>query len=120
MKRNKILWLIFICVLFFFGCTREYVCNEPYVDKNGHCCLDLDKDGLCDSANSLDEPYQADSESYDIIHEPRILTQDTLDGKWREIEAEDRYEFFLKRGESEREALEEKYERKKETSKRDC
>lgn len=121
MKKNKLLWLIFVCVLFFFGCTREYACNDPYIDMNGKCCLDLNQDNTCD-AKAIEgiKPYHADSKTYVITHEEKVLSSDALNSKWKQEEAQDRYEFFVERGKRERNELQEKYELQKENQKKCC
>ena len=56
-----------LLVLFLIGCAPqrppEYVCNDPLVTIKGECCLDENKNGVCDNR----ETEEKKNKSEDII-----------------------------------------------------
>lgn len=110
MRLRKLIWFLFLCMLFFFGCKEQYVCNSPYVVLDSDCCLDYNGNSMCDFREEPNtNPVKVESVSYEVLHDPEVLSADTFVDNYRIKEAEDYYDFVVSRGETERALLAEKY-----------
>jgi len=49
MKTGQILFLAILLLIVLTGCSREIVCNKPYLQVGKDCCMDANNNKICDN-----------------------------------------------------------------------
>jgi len=92
-------FLIIFSLLLILGCQHEK-CPSPYIEIGDECCVDLNKDNVCDYGN---EKFSQETTTYTIEEEKAESLYDISMRKKLERENKDKYDVLTKVWKNEKE-----------------